>query len=299
MNAILKAGVIGAGVFGGYHAAKWAGLAGIELTAVFDTDAERAEAIAKSHGARAVTDGADFLSEVDIVSIASPAISHAEWALAALRAGKPIYVEKPLAVSLDDAEAIVREAKRRSLVAACGFIERIALRAIGLGDAPEAPVRFEAVRRGRPSPRNRDVTVILDLMIHDLDLALMLGRGEPYAVEAEGSADEARTEINFDDGLVAIVEASRAAAVPERRLRIAYPSGEVDIDLLQGAVRSNAAFPVREDFAALPEVRDRLGASIEGFLAAVRGEPDRLIASAADGARAVDLALAVELALAE
>lgn len=299
MKAILKAGVIGAGVFGGYHAAKWAGLQGIELAAVLDTDASRAAALAERHGARAMTGGAEFLAAVDIVSIASPAVTHAEWALAALRAGKPVYVEKPLAVGLDDAEAIVLEAQRRRVVAACGFIERIALRAIGLVGAPETPVRFEAVRRGPASPRNRDVSVVLDLMIHDLDLALMLGPGEPYAVEAQGGEDEARAEISFDDGRVAIVEASRAAAAPERRLRIAYPSGEVDIDLLDGVVRGSVAFPLQRDFAALPQVRDRLGASIEGFLVTVRGEDDQLVANAADGVRALDLALAVEQALAE
>jgi predicted dehydrogenase len=299
MNSILRAGVIGAGVFGGYHAAKWAGLAGVELAAVLDPDGERAAALADRHGARAVGDVADFLAAVDIVSIASPAVSHAEWVLAALRAGKPVYVEKPLAVALDDAEAIVREADRRGLIVACGFLERIALRAIGLFDAPERPVRIEAVRRGAPSPRNRDVSVVLDLMIHDLDLVLTLGAGDPYAVEAEGGADEVRAEISFDDGLVAIIEASRIAAAPQRRMLVAYPSGEVDIDLMAGTVSSTAAFPVRDDFATLPEVRDRLGASIAAFLAAVRGEAGRPVASAADGARALDLGLAVELALGE
>jgi predicted dehydrogenase len=299
MNSILRAGVIGAGVFGGYHAAKWAGLAGVELSAVLDPDGERAAALADRHGARAMLDAADFLAAVDIVSIASPAVSHAEWVIVVLRAGKPVYVEKPLAVALDDAEAIVREADRRGLIVACGFLERIALRAIGLFDAPERPVRIEAVRRGPPSPRNRDVSVVLDLMIHDLDLVLTLGAGDPYAVEAEGGADEVRAEISFDDGLVAIIEASRIAAAPQRRMLVAYPSGEVDIDLMAGTVSSTAAFPVRDDFAALPEVQDRLGASIAGFLAAVRGEAGRPVASAADGARALDLGLAVELALGE
>jgi predicted dehydrogenase len=299
MNSILRAGVIGAGVFGGYHAAKWAGLEGVELAAVLDPEAERAAALAERHGARSIKDASDFLAAIDIVSIASPAVSHAEWVLAALRAGKPVYVEKPLAVALDDAEAIVREADRRGLIVACGFLERIALRAIGLFDAPERPVRLEAVRRGAPSPRNRDVSVVLDLMIHDLDLALTLGAGDPYAVEAEGGADEARAEISFDDGLVAIIEASRIAAVPQRRMLVAYPSGEVDIDLLAGTLSSTAAFPVRDDFAALPEVRDRLGASIAAFLAAVRGGAGQPVANAAEGARALDLALAVEMALGE
>jgi predicted dehydrogenase len=299
MSSILKAGVIGAGVFGGYHAAKWAAFEGVELCAILDPDMARAAALAGRHGARVAQDGADFFAAVDIVSIASPAFTHAQWALPALRAGKPIYVEKPLATVPEDAEAIVREADRRGLTAACGFLERVALRATGVLDAPQRPVRFEAVRRGLPSPRNLDVSVVLDLMIHDLDLALALSGSEPFAVEAEGAADEVRAEISFDDGLQAIIEASRIATEPQRRLLIVYPSGEVEIDLTAGTLRSTVDFPVRAQFTALPEVQDRLGASLGAFLAAVRGEAERPVATAAEGARALDLALAVDLALGE
>jgi len=302
MSNPLRAGVIGAGVFGGYHASKYASLAGVTLTAVFDPEPERAAALATRHGTQAYSQTADFLAAVDIVSVTSPADSHVHWALAALKAGKSVYVEKPLATDLNGADAIVAEAARRGLIAACGFLERAALGASGLLRAPERPLRLEAVRRGVASPRNLDVSVVLDLMIHDLDVALALATGAPFAVEAEGCcvrnelADEAQAEVTFDDGFMARFASSRVAEAPERRLNVVYPSGEVAIDLLAGTLTAPPSFHLDARFGETAAGRDRLGASLEAFLAAVRGEGAPL-ADARDGARALDLALAVEQAL--
>src|SRR5665213_231064 len=163
MTAILGAGVVGAGVFGGHHAARYAELAGVALAAVLDTHPDRALALAERHGGEAFDDLGAFLAAVDVVSVASPAVSHGRVALAALRAGKCVYVEKPIATTLEDADAIVAEAAGRGLVAACGFLERAAFQAIGLLDAPRPPVRLEAARLGPPSARNLDVSVVLDL----------------------------------------------------------------------------------------------------------------------------------------
>jgi predicted dehydrogenase len=273
MSSSLRAGVIGAGVFGGYHAAKWAAFEGVSLSAVHDPDRGRAAALAGRHGAAASPDAAAFFEAVDIVSIASPAVTHARWALAALKAGKPVYVEKPMTTDLAEADALTREASRRGLVLACGFQERIAFRAIGLFAVPEAPRRLEATRLGPRSPRARDVSVVLDLMIHDLDLALAIGAGEPFAVEAEGSGepgdgiDEARAEVTFDDGFTAIAHASRVAAAPERSMRIVYPSGEVRIDFMRGFLENATPFSLDTGFAATADGRDRLQASLREFRA--------------------------------
>src|SRR5438874_4077468 len=107
MTSTLRAGVIGAGVFGGYHADKYAELPGVSLAAVFDTHPDRAQALAQRHGARAFDALPAFLEAVDAVSIASPAVAHAAAAVAALKAGKSIYVEKPIATSLEDVDAIL------------------------------------------------------------------------------------------------------------------------------------------------------------------------------------------------
>jgi predicted dehydrogenase len=300
MAETLRAGVIGAGVFGGYHAQKWASFDGARLTAIFDSHPERAEALAARFGAQTFTDLPAFFDAVDVVSIATPAISHGPRALQALKAGKPVYIEKPLAVTLEDADAIVAEAARRGLVVACGFSERVAIEAIGLFAVIERPTLIEATRLGAPSPRNQDVSVVLDLMIHDLDIALRLA-GAPLTVEAEGVTgatgmfDQIRAEITFDSGVVARLHASRVAPAAERRMRIGYPAGTVDIDFVFGQLENTTGFPLDADFAATPAARDRLNASLARFLSAVRGE-GRVLADVLDGARALDLALAVEQA---
>jgi predicted dehydrogenase len=158
---------------------------------------------------------------------------------------------------------------------------------------------------GAASPRNLDVSVVLDLMIHDLDLALALGQGEPFAVEGEGAlvannqVDRARAEVTFDDGFTAAFHASRVAAAPERSLTIVYPAGTVEIDLINGDVINTTPFALDSGFAATPGGRDRLGVSLHTFLRAARGEIQRPLADAADGVRALDLALAVQQAVGE
>jgi predicted dehydrogenase len=303
MVGILRAGVIGAGVFGGYHAAQYARLPGVELVGVCDLRSEAAQALAAKHGISAFADEAGLIAACDIVSITSPAIAHAASALAALGAGRPVYVEKPIATDLADADAIVAEAGRRGLVAACGFLERAGFAAMGLFDIPERPLRLEAARLGPASPRNLDVSVVLDLMIHDLDLALALNPSEPLAVEASGAAvanqtlDEAEAEVDFDDGFVCRFRASRVAEARERTMTLTYPSGQVRVDFLTHAFTNTTPFRLNPDFEQTPAGRDRLGASISAFIAAVRGEAPGPLASAADGVRALDLALAVEQAV--
>jgi predicted dehydrogenase len=305
MTSQLRAGVIGAGVFGGYHAAKWASFPDVVLAGVHDPHPDRAQSLAGRHGACAFAETDSLFEAVDVVSIASPAHTHAGIVLRALDAGRPVYVEKPLAIDLGEADAIAAAAARTGLTVACGFLERAAFEAMGLFDVPEPPIAMEAVRLGVPSPRNLDVSVVLDLMIHDLDLALTLGRGEPFAVEGEGACvannqvDWARAEVTFDDGFTAAFHASRVAAAPQRSLTIVYRAGTLTIDLLEGGVINTTPFALDTRFAATPGGRDRLGASLQAFLRAARGEIRRPLADAVDGVRALDLALAVQQAVGE
>ncbi|MDP3174917.1 MAG: Gfo/Idh/MocA family oxidoreductase [Phenylobacterium sp.] len=305
MSQILRGGVIGAGVFGAHHARKYASLPGSVLSAVYDVDAQRAAALAMPLGGRAFGDLASFFAAVDVVTVASPAVLHGEHALAALAAGKPIYVEKPLAVSLDDAERIQALAAQRDLVVACGHQERVLFRAIGLFDAPEPPLRLEAVRHGPVSDRSLDVSVVLDLMIHDLDLALALSPSEAVTAEGEGVRDysggwdAARAEVTFADGFTAAFDVSRMAPERKRTMRVVYAAGEVEIDFVSRAFRNTTGWPLDPDFAEAPAVKDTLGASVESFLNAVRGDAPRPEVTAAEATRALDLALAIEQALEE
>lgn len=294
---MLKAGVIGAGAFGGNHARKYASLDDVELVGIYDPALPAATALAQSLSASAFPSVDELLAAVDVVTVASPAVHHAAGALAALAAGRHVYVEKPLAVTLADADKILALAAERGLVVAVGHQERVVSEAMGLLNIPEQPVRLEAVRRGTRSTRNLDVSATLDLMIHDIDLALTLTDGEPVTVEGEGDDDQAAAEATFDNGFVAEFKVSRIAEARERTMRIVYPSGEVAIDFLARTFRNTTPFELNADFADTPAGRDPLGVSVRGFLDAVEGRSPRPVVSGQEAARALDLALAVEQAL--
>ncbi len=303
MSETLSGGVIGAGVFGGYHARQYARLAGVTLVGVYDTHPDRAAKVAMPLGARAYADLDAFLAEVDVVTIASPATHHADQALAAIAAGKAVYVEKPIGVSVAEADKVRVAAAAKGVVVACGHQERVVFRAMGLLDAPERPLRLEALRHGPPSDRSRDVSAVLDLMIHDIDLCLAIAAAEPVTAEAEGARgpdgvwDAIRAEVSFDSGFAAVLDVSRLAEARRRTMRIVYPSGEVEIDFVARTFRNTTPFALNEDFAETPAAKDPLGASVEGFLQAVRGEAPRPIVTVDEAIAALDLAIAVEQAL--
>lgn len=304
MAETLRGGVIGAGVFGGYHARQYANLAGVVLSGVLDTHPDRAAKVAMPLGGRGFHEMDEFLEAVDVVTIASPATFHAGQALAVLAAGKPVYIEKPVAISVADAERVRTAAAAKGLVVACGHQERVLFRAMGLLDVPEQPLLLEAWRHGPPSDRSRDVSAVLDLMVHDLDLALSISAAEPVTAEGEGMRfdavwDVARSEVTFEDGFTAVFDVSRQAPERKRTMRVVYPSGEVEIDFLTRAFRNTTPFTLNPNFADTPAAKDPLGASVEGFLKAVRGEAPRPIVTAEEAIRALDLAIAVEQGLAD
>ena len=289
---MVQAGVAGAGVFGGYHARKYASLPGVRLAAVFDHSRTRAESLAAELGAQAFDDLAAFLAAVEVVTVATPGDSHAPIARAALEAGRHAYVEKPLATTRGDADALVALAAEKGLVLACGHQERVVFQAMGLMATGERPSRIEAVRMGAPSDRNRDVSCVLDLMIHDLDLALALSGGWE-SVEAAGDFDEVEAQVYFGRGLTGRFEASRVAKKRKRTMKLGYASGSVKIDFLAPSFSNGTPHALNPDFAATDAGRDPLGASVGAFLAAVRGEGQPSV-TGAQGAAALDLALAIE-----
>jgi predicted dehydrogenase len=303
MKRRLRAGVVGAGVFGGHHARKYASLPGVSLAAVLDPHEERAEALAGPTGAEVFDELEPFLQAVDVVTVASPASSHAAIAAAAVAAGKHVYVEKPLADELADARALVEAADAAGLVLACGHQERAVFRAMGLLDAPERPLRLEAVRRGTFTGRNLDVSCVLDLMIHDIDLALALDPSRSRLVDAKGSAratpgaDQAWAELAFSGGLTAVLEASRTAARRERTMRVVFPSGEVRIDFLARSFTDTTGFGLDPRFAETVQGRDPLGASVAEFVAAVKGRAPRPLVTGEEALRALEVALAIDKAL--
>ena len=294
----LAASVIGAGVFGALHAKKYAASDLVDLKGVYDPNHEAALAVAHPLHAAALLHLTGAIAASDVVTIASPAIQHGRTALMAVMAGCHIYVEKPLATDMETADKILAAAAARNLVVAVGHQERAVFEAMGVLAIPEQPTQLHAVRKGTLSERNRDVSATLDLMIHDLDLALALTEGAPVTVEGEGDADAAAAEVTFDNGFVATFAVSRINEVRERTTRIVYPSGEVLIDFLERTFTNSTPHALNADFANTPGGQDPLGASVNQFLVAVKGDSPRPLVTGEEAAKALDLALAVEQALA-
>lgn len=274
----LRIGVAGAGVFGNYHAQKAAASAKTDLVGVYDLDPARADAVASSFGAAPFSDIDELIAASDALIVATPATSHADLVAAALAGDRHVLVEKPLALDAVTARRLAGEAVTRGKVLQVGHQERFVAKAMGIFRIEEAPVRLESVRAGPPPAAGRasDVSVIWDLMIHDLDLAACLIGREFSKVGATGARvstqhlDEAEAEFEFAGGGSAWLRASRAAPARERTMRLVYPSGEISVDFLTRQLTNTTPYEVRVDIAA--DLPDPLGTADESFFAACLGE---------------------------
>jgi predicted dehydrogenase len=295
----VRVGVIGAGVFGGYHAQKLSTSAHATFVGAFDLSAEAARGIcARAGQGEAFSSLDDLFAACDAVVIATPASTHAHLTRRALEAGKHALVEKPLALTGGEARALARLALERDLVLQVGHQERLIFEAMGLFATGERPHRIEAVRLNQRSPDGRceDVSVVFDLMIHDLDLAAELMGGEVTAVNGDGASSHTRfldhisADLEFANGSAKLT-ASRCAAERERRMRIEYSCGTVEIDFLTRTVRNSTPFDIRADVSVI--LPDPLRAADEAFLAAIQGRGASRITGGV-GARAAAMAETVE-----
>jgi len=298
----LKAGVIGGGVFGGHHAHKYQADERVELIGVYDLDPERTEALADTLGVRAFDNMDNMLDLLDIVTIACPPVTHASAAAAALEYGKHVLIEKPITTCLGEAEVLLMVADLQKLVLACGHQERLVFDAMGLFAAAEKPLRIESVREGPWTGRSADVSVTLDLMVHDLDLVLTLMGEAPEAIRARAekkhgvSADWLDAEFTFANGAEARFTASRVADERKRTMRVVYPSGEVNVDFLERTFENSSKVAINADFALTPAGRDPLGANVGRFIDAVLGLAPRPAVTGAEATAALKLGLATDAA---
>ena len=298
----IRAGVIGGGVFGGHHAHKYQADERVELVGVYDLDPERTEALADTLSVRAFANMDDLLDLLDIVTIACPPITHASAAAAALEYGKHVLIEKPITTSNGEADVLLIVAEANKLVLACGHQERLVFDAMGLFATGEKPLRIESVREGPWTGRSADVSVTLDLMVHDFDLALTLMGEAPHSLTARGerthslSADWLDAELTFASGAQAHFLASRVAEERKRTMRIVYPSGEVAIDFLARTFENSSTVPLDAHFAETAVGRDPLGANVTRFIDAVLGVAPRPAVTGAEGAAALKVALEADKA---
>jgi predicted dehydrogenase len=299
-----KVGVVGVGHLGSRHARLYAESAGAELVGVADVDIERARAVADSHGVRAAADFTELVSEIDAASVAVPTVSHREVTLGLLEAGVHVLVEKPLAASLSEAREMVDLAKEKGLVLAVGHTERHNPAVEALLKGPRDPRFVEVHRLGSFSPRSLDIDVVLDLMIHDLDVVSTLVGHEVSSLDAvgvpvlTGRIDIANARLRFANGCVANITASRVSQEKIRKLRFFEWERYVSLDyqkqeaLSYRLVRSPGAAPEirREELPVLPD--EPLRRELEDFLhAVVTGGQPRVTGE--DGLGALALALRV------
>ena len=307
----LRTGVIGVGRIGSQHARLLSEIPEGELVGVYDISAERGDEVAAEYGTRHFASAAELCDAVDAVVIAVPTSSHHEVGMTALEARCHMLIEKPLASSLSEADLLVEAADTHDLVLGVGHIERFngAIRA----SEPylDDPRFIESLRLAPFQPRGTDVTVILDLMIHDIDLVLGLVRCPVSEVQAVGvpvlteTTDIANAHLVFSNGAVADITASRVADVTIRRLRLFQHSGFISLDLAkrEGSyqrARSNGQLErLPEDDARLGDVlesvalhgdgREALRLELEGFLRAINGDRSACV-TGRDGRAALEIA---------
>jgi predicted dehydrogenase len=310
-GARLRIGIAGAGHFGRYHALKVAASARAELVGIHDPDEERARAVGWEAGAESL--GLDaLLAASDALIVAAPAEAHHALARAALTAGKHVLVEKPIASTLAQADELAALAASNGLVLQVGHLERFSAAYGAIAGRMSAPLYIEATRIAPYKPRGTDVSVILDLMIHDLDLILALVDSPIDAVDAVGAAvasaheDIANARIRFSSGAVATITASRVSARTERRMRLFAKDGYLVVDFANRAVTVVArgrGKPVPGiEGVGIEEIswqeQDSLAAEHTAFVASVLdGAP--VLVDAAAGRRALAAALAVMDAMTE
>lgn len=315
MRAPLPVGVVGVGALGRHHARHLATAHGSHLVGVYDTDTLRAEEVAAACGTRAFHDLDQLLAQVEAVTVAVPTAAHAEVGLGAISRGVAVLMEKPLAGTLGEADDLLAAAAARGVPLQVGHIERFNRAIRAAGPYLDNPRYLESTRLSTFQPRGTDVAVVLDLMIHDLDLLLHLTGGtEATDVRASGVAvlsahlDMANARVEFAHGAVANVTASRMARERVRRLRLFQPNGYFSLDLgtgtgefmrLRPGFQPGIAASLEDIIERVPleaPAADALALELASFVHVVRGGAASVV-TGAEGRAALALALRVSGAI--
>jgi len=302
----LSSAVIGVGYLGQYHAEKHRNIAGINLTAVVDADLKRAQEIANRLDTQALSDYQSLLGKVDLVSIASPTASHYQVAKDFLQAGSHVLVEKPITVTVAQAQELVDIAKEKNLVLQVGHLERFNPALLSLDQTELKPMFIESHRLAPFTQRGADVNVILDLMIHDIDIILNIVGSEVKEIAASGTSvlsndiDIANVRLAFENGCVANVTASRVSVKTERKMRFFQQDHCISVDF-QNKTLNTYQKGETENAAGIPEIikqeshfdnSDAIMAETEAFIKAIRNG-SRPIVSGEDGKRALQTAIRI------
>jgi len=301
----LKVGVIGVGHLGRYHADKYKALPGVDLIGVADISRRRAEAKSAELGVRAFYDHREMIGLVDAVSVVVPTQEHFTVARNFIEAGVHVLVEKPMTRTLEEADTMIALADKHKVVLQVGHVERFNPAITAASAVIGRPLFIEANRINPFPQRGTDVDVVLDLMIHDIDISLMLVREEPESVRAVGvpvvssKVDIANARLEFPGGCVANLTASRISDKSLRKIRVFQRDAYLSVDYAQRQV--NLIRQVPRDSAGLPGVQaealpipqaDALEEEIKAFVRAVNDNSPPAV-TGQDGRRALAVALRI------
>lgn len=309
----IKVGVIGTGALGRHHARLYAQNPNAEVVGVYDVFPESAARVAAEFGLKAFTDWRELAEACDALSVAVPATLHAEVTIPLMEMGKHILVEKPIAASLDEAVAMVEAARKNNLVFGVGHVERFNQATDFIDTIPGKASFIEARRMAAYPParpgmhrRGTEVSVILDLMVHDLDLILHLIDSEVEKIDVTGfpilseTEDMANVRIQFKNGSCALVTASRVSTVPERTLRVFQEDRCVILDYGQhtGIIERRQDGEVVAEAVELGE-KNALADELNDFLVAIQqtratGKLCQPKVTGDDGLKALKLALDIQ-----
>lgn len=298
--------MVGVGYLGRFHAQKYARIPDCELTAVVDPDGPAGEAVAAELGTRALADHRTLLGEVDAVSVVTPTPAHFAIAREFLVSGAHVLVEKPITETPEQARELIRIARERERVLQVGHLERFNSTILAAEPYLEAPRFIECHRLAPYRERGTDVNVVLDLMIHDIDIIQTIVRAPIETIDAVGAPvfsdeiDIANARIRFANGCVANATASRVSLRTERKLRIFEDAAYLSLDLHQKimtVIRKRPEGPVAGELPVTIEERsleqgDALLAEIESFLGCIRSGAVPVVSGEA-GLRALETAIRI------
>jgi predicted dehydrogenase len=298
--------VVGVGYLGKFHAQKYAKVPESQLLAVVDVDPHAAQAAVRAADVRALTDYRELLGRVDAVSIVVPTRLHYEVARDFLSHGSHVLLEKPMTSTLDEAQDLIDLARRHRRILQIGHLERFNNAILDLDRVLDRPLFIETHRLAPYKPRGTDVSVVLDLMIHDIDIILNIVRSDLARLDASGvpvlsdAVDIANARLVFKNGCVANVTASRVSQKTERKMRVFQHDAYISIDF-QDRVLSVHRKGSGEMFPGVPKIEneqfryedgDALRTEIELFLKAIRENAEPVV-SGEDGKRALETAIRI------
>jgi len=305
MNKIRTA-VIGVGYLGHYHAEKYANLPSSDLIAVCDINSERRNEVAQEHQTTPIENYHDLIDKVDAVSIAVPTPQHFEVAKFFLENGVHVLLEKPITTTIEEADLLIKIAKKNHATLQVGHLERFNNVIKALDNYLSNPRFIESLRLAPFKLRGSDVNVVLDLMIHDIDIIQSFVKSEIHTIRASGASvlssyiDIANARIEFDNGCVANVTASRISLKTERSLRIFQHDCYIGIDLDRKRLNIHRK-GTKEMFPGIPEITrekhsfengDALNEQIKAFLNAIINKTPPVV-SGEDGKRALEIAIEI------